>query len=210
MKAAEKITVLTKTQRNSIGSIEKEIERVNDITQQNAAVSEEIGASTQEQLATIEAVHGNIVRLMERLEESNDIISNFMKGFKVTDRIKEKIRSTQALVREMIQDGELLSAEKNKLEAYMKGQQKKLPYVELIVLLDSKGYVTAGTVEIPEKLRDCSAKPYYMEALKGREYVSEEYISTATGNYNISVSMPVLSAGTVGGIIMADININEN
>lgn len=210
MSAAEKITVLTKEQKNSIDSIEKELEKINDITQQNAAVSEEIGASTQEQLATIEAVHGNIVRLMERLEESNGIISNFMKGFKVTDRIKEKIGSTQTLVRDMIQNGKLLSGDRQGIEAYLKEQQKKLPYVELIVLLDSKGYVTAGTAEIPEKLRDCSAKPYYIEASKGQEYVSEEYISTATGNYNISVSMPVLTAGAVGGIIMADININEN
>ncbi|MGE5679151.1 MAG: methyl-accepting chemotaxis protein [Pseudomonadota bacterium] len=210
MRAAEKITVLTKAQKNSIDSIEKEIEKVNDVTQQNAAVSEEIGASTQEQLATIEAVHGNIVTLMERLEESNEIIGNFMKGFKVTDSIKSKIGSTQTLVRDIIRNGELLSSEKIRIEAYLREQQKKLPYVELIVLLDSKGYLAASTVEIPEKLRDCSAKPYYIEACKGHEYVSEEYISTATGNYNISVSMPFMTAGTVGGIIMADININEN
>ncbi|HQE67271.1 MAG TPA: methyl-accepting chemotaxis protein, partial [Bacillota bacterium] len=56
MKAAEKITLLTKEQMKNIGSIEKEIEKINDVTQQNAAVSEEIGASTEEQLATIEAV----------------------------------------------------------------------------------------------------------------------------------------------------------
>lgn len=85
MKAAEKITVLTREQLEHINSIEREIEKINDITQQNAAVSEEIGASTQEQLATIEAVHGNIVKLMDRLDESNGIISNFTKGFKVTE-----------------------------------------------------------------------------------------------------------------------------
>lgn len=210
MKAAEKITVLTKEQIRSISSIEKEIEKINDITQQNAAVSEEIGASTQEQLATIEAVNGNIMRLMERLEESNAIISNFMKGFKVTEEIKGKIIRTQALIKETIQKENLFSMDKDKIEDYLGEQQKKLEYVELIVLIDSKGYVEAATVEIPENIRDCSAKPYFIQAIQGQEFVSEEYISMASGNYNISVSMPVLSGGTINGIIMADININEN
>lgn len=210
MKAAEKITVLTKEQQHSINSIEKEIEKINDITQQNAAVSEEIGAATQEQLATIEAVNGNIVKLMERLEESNAIISNFMKGFKVTEEIKEKIKSTQELIRELIRKEDLLSMDRAAAGRYLAEQQKKLEYVELIVLINTGGYVEAATVEIPEKLRDCSAKPYFIRASQGEEFVSEEYISVASGNYNISVSIPVLSDGLVNGIIMADININEN
>lgn len=210
MKAAEKITVLTKEQINSINSIEKEIEKINDITQQNAAVSEEIGASTQEQLATIEAVHGHIVKLMERLEDSNVIIGNFMKGFKVTDVIRTKITRTQSLIKETIQNENLLSLDNNIIESYLKDQQRKLEFVELIVMIDSNGHVEAATIDIPESIRDCSSKPYYIQASQGKEFVSEEYISTASGNYNISVSMPIMSNGMVNGIIMADININEN
>jgi len=209
MKAAEKITVLTREQLEHINNIEKEIEKINDITQQNAAVSEEIGASTQEQLATIEAVHGNIVKLMERLDESNGIISNFTKGFKVTEEIREKIKKTQELLRDTARKEKLFVMDKAAAESYLAGQQKKLEYVELVVMINSSGYVEAATVDIPEKLRDCSAKPYYVKASQGEEYISEEYISVASGNYNISVSMPVLSGGTISGIIMADININE-
>ncbi len=210
MKAAEKITVLTKDQLGSISSIEREIEKINDITQQNAAVSEEIGASTQEQLAAIEAVHGNIAGLMDRLEESNGIISDFMKGFKVTDEIKGKIAGTQALLREIINKENLLSMDKASISGYLAEQQKSLEYVELMVLIGTNGFVEAATVDIPEKFRDCSGKPYFIHASRGGEFVSEEYISVATGNYNISVAVPVLSGGTVKGIIMADININEN
>jgi len=210
MQAAEKITVLTKEQLKSISSIEKEIEKVNDTTQQSAAVSEEISASTQEQLATIEAVHGNIVKLLDRLKESNAIVDNFMSGFKVTDVIKGKISKTQELINEMIQKKDLLSMDQKTVERYLKDQQEKLEYIELIVTMDSRGYVTASTVELAESFKDCSAKPYYLNASQGKAYVSEEYISLASSNYNISVAVPVMSDGVFKGIVMADININEN
>jgi methyl-accepting chemotaxis protein len=210
MNAAEKITVLTKEQMKSLGNIEKEIEKINDITQQSAAVAEEIGASTQEQLATIEAVHGHIVKLMERLEESNCIVGNFMQGFQLTDAIKDKISKAQAIIGEMVKNESLLTMDEKAAESYLKAQQGRSEHIELIALINEKGYLTAATVEVPENFRDCSAKPYFIKASQGENYVSEEYISVITHNYNISVSMPILLGGVFRGIITADININEN
>jgi methyl-accepting chemotaxis protein len=210
IKAAEKITDLTKGQMMSIGSIEKEIEKINDITQQNAAVSEEIGASTEEQLATIEAVHGHIMTLLERLEESNAIIENFMKGFVVTDVIKEKINKTQDLINEIIQKENIMASDEKAAERCIKEYKKKLEFIDLIAILDNKGYVIGATTEIPENVKDCSAKPYFTNAMQGQTYISKEYISCATGNYNITVAMPITSEGTIMGVLMADININEN
>ncbi len=210
MKAAEKITLLTREQIKSIGNIEREIEKINDITQQSAAVSEEIGASTQEQLATIEAVHGHIVQLLERLEESNSIIGNFMKGFVVTEAIKEKVSKTQAMIGEMIQKENLINMDKNNAERYLKEQQNKLGCIELLGIIDNKGYLKAATVEVPENFRDCSSKPYFIKASQGEAYVSEEYISVVSNNYNISVSLPIMADGVFKGVVTADININEN
>ncbi len=210
MQAAEKITTLTKTQLTSIGSIEKQIEMINDLTQQNAAVSEEIGASTQEQLATIETVHGSILQLKERLEESDAIVANFMKGFQLNDSIREKIRKTQELVREMTSGGDLLGSDKSSVEKYMKQQQSRFEYIEFMALINSSGYYEVTTQEVDESIKDCSAKPYFISAFQGEEYLSEEYISVVTNNYNITVSMPVRQNGTIKGVLMADININEN
>ncbi|KUO72398.1 MAG: hypothetical protein APF77_06120 [Clostridia bacterium BRH_c25] len=210
MKAAEKITLLTKEQIKSIDSIEREIEKVNDTTQQNAAVSEEIGASTQEQLATIESVHGHIMTLLKRLEESDAIVGNFMKGFEVTEVIKGKITKTQALINEMIKNEDVFSMDNKTAEKYLKEQQKKLECIELIAIVSDKGYLKTATVEVPEDFRDCSSKPYFTKAMQGEAFVSEEYISVVSNNYNISVSFPVLSNGVLKGVVMADININEN
>lgn len=210
MQAAEKITTLTKTQLTSIGSIEKQIGMINDLTQQNAAVSEEIGASTQEQMATIETVYGNILNLKERLEESDAIVANFMKGFQLNDSIKEKIKKTQELVKEIAGKGNLLDSDKNSTERYLKEQQSRFEYIEFMALINSSGFYEVTTVEVDDSLRDCSAKPYFMRAFQGEEYLSEEYISVVSNNYNITVSMPIQQGGIIKGVLMADININEN
>ena len=210
MQSAEKISMLTKAQITSIVNIENEIEKINDVTQQNAAVSEEIGASTQEQLATIEAVHGHIVQLLERLEESDLVVSNFMKGFELNDVIKEKIKKTQELISEMTHKENLFSIDKVSVEKYLKEQLNKLDYIELIVIIDRNGYITSATIELDDSILDCSAKSYFIEASQGRTYISKEYISVASSNYTISVSMPVFQNGEFKGVINADININEN
>lgn len=210
MQAAEKITVLTREQIKNIDSIEKEIEKINDITQQSAAVSEEIGASTQEQLATIEAVHGHIVKLLERLDESSSIIKNFMKGFKVTEAIKVKISNTQGIIDEIVKRGNVLALDNKAAEMYLKEKQKEFPDVELLGIIDEKGWLKAATVEVPENFRDCTAKPYFRKAVQGEAYISEEYISVASNNYNISVAAPIMQGNTFKGLVIADININEN
>lgn len=210
MKAAEKITVLTKEQIGSISSIEMEIEKINDVTQQNAAVAEEIGASTQEQLATIEAVHGHVVQLLDRLEEFNSVVGNFMKGFQVTGAIKEKISKTQALIKNMIENVNLIDMDKAAAAKYLKEQQQRHKDIELLGVTNSKGYLLAASIEIPENLRDCSMKPYFIKASQGEIFVSEPYISIASSNYNITVSVPIKHDGEFKGIVVADININEN
>ncbi len=210
MQAAEKITVLTKEQTKSIGSIEKEIEKINDITQQNAAISEEIGASTQEQLATVEAVHGNIVQLLERLRESDLVLADFMEGFELNDDIKKKIEMTKELVKETAKRTDLLCSDGSSALKFLKEQQSKAKFVEFMAYINPKGYNEASTVEVPENLKDCTAKPYFTKVSQGEIYVSEEYISIATKNYNITVSVPVQRNGAFGGVVMADININED
>jgi hypothetical protein len=51
---------------------------------------------------------------------------------------------------------------------------------------------------------------FFSHACQGEAYVSEEYISVATNNYNISVTVPFQINGAFGGLVIADININEN
>ena len=133
-----------------------------------------------------------------------------MKGFVLTDEVKEKVKETQTAVNELVKNEGILRMDKNAVEKLFREHQQKYNFIEFMGLIDSKGYLTFSTVEVPENHRDASAKPYFIKACQGEAYVSEEYISVATNNYNISVTVPFQRGGIFGGLIIADININEN
>ncbi len=209
VKAVERISKLTDSQLKEIELIMNSIGVINDATQQNAAVTEEITASTQEQLSIIEAMSSNVLELVDSVENSSKMIDKFMDGFKMTDSIKEKIAKTKEIMKQIINSDEVCSMEENKFTQYLKKALEKSAILELIAVIDTNGFIVGATVEIPKHLRNCSSRPYFMPALKGETYVSKEYISTVGGHYNITVSMPIIKDGKIIGVLLSDININE-
>lgn len=209
MKAVKSITKLTDSQLTEIDVIINSIAIINDATQQNAAVTEEITASTQEQLSIIESMNSNVLELVDSVENSSKMIEGFMRGFKITDSIKEKIAKTKDIMKQIISSDEVRSMDERIFTEYLKKTLKDSNILELIAVLDSNGFVVGATVEIPKHLKNCSSRPYFAPALKGETYVSKEYISTVGGHYNITVSMPIIKNGKTIGVLVSDIDINE-
>jgi methyl-accepting chemotaxis protein len=149
------------------------------------------------------------VQLLERLEESDLLISKFMDGFEMNDAIKDKIAKTQTIVNELVNKENLNKLDEESVLKLFQEYQAKNNFIEFMAIVNSKGYATISTIEIPENYRDASAKIYYQKACRGESYISPEYISTASGNYNISVTAPLYSGGTFSGLVIADINLNE-
>lgn len=208
--AIEVIVQLSQKQNENIDEIVKSIEEINDTTQHNSAISEEITASTQEQLSIIETMYNSIIYLNDAIEYSNDIIVSFIDGFKKTDEISHKINETEKLMESIISSKELANLEGDKLEKYLIDKQHSLEYVELIALINQEGYQTFTTQDVPEELRDVSGRPYFQEAMKGKTFITDEYISTFTSNFNITIAAPIIKNGKVEGVILGDININED
>lgn len=210
MEAAQAIVDLTERQKAKLDEIAHAIENINDATQQNAAVVEEITASTQEQLSIIETMYESIVNLSDAIEESRTIIRNFMKGFTITDDIKAKVESVKEMLINTSKIQGLLHMDEAKGNELLIEKQKVLNYVELIALVNDKGRIIFSNPVVPEGQRDCSAREFFQKAIKGEIFVSKEYISILTNHYNITVSVPVYEEGSVKGVIIADINLNEN
>ncbi len=210
MEAAEAIVKLTGKQKEKIDDITQAIEIINETTQQNAAVTEEITASTQEQLSIIETMYDSIVKLNNAIEHSNSIVENFIKGFKITDDINEKIEKTKKLLGEISRTEGLIGMDESNIAEVLKEKKKNLEFIELIVVTNKKGYVVGATEDIPEDIKDCSARPYYQKAISGEIFISKEYISTLTNHYNITISMPVYENDRIAGVVLADINLNQN
>ncbi|MFA7572814.1 MAG: methyl-accepting chemotaxis protein [Lutispora sp.] len=210
MDAVEAIVNLTEKQKTKINEITHAVEVINDATQQNAAVVEEITASTQEQLSIIETMYDSIVNLSGAIEYSNDIIGNFMKGFMITDEMKTKVETTRKMLMDTVKVQDLMRMSEDKAYEFFADKKKALDFVELIALVNKKGVIIGGSSEVPKEQRDCSARAFFQKAIVGETYVSKEYISVLTNHYNITISTPVYEGGNIIGVLLADINLNEN
>lgn len=209
IQSVEIIASLTKSQRESIKSIIESIEIINDVTQQNAAVTEEITASTQEQLSIIESMNSMVGDLSQSVGHSNEMIEKFMNGFEITEQIKVKIKNTKDLMDKISNSPEIVAMQGHRISSYLEQMIKQNDYVELIAVADITGYLIGASCELPKHFRNCSSRPYFAPALGGQIYTSKEYISIATGHYNITVSAPVRYNGQIIGVIVCDIDINE-
>lgn len=62
----------------------------------------------------------------------------------------------------------------------------------------------------PAGLVNAKMRPWFKEAINGKEYVSEPYISAVTKNYCITLSFPIVSEGKIIGVLGADMALKEN
>ncbi|SCY61036.1 methyl-accepting chemotaxis protein [Alkaliphilus peptidifermentans] len=210
IRAVESIVKLTKGQIEKIEDITHAIEIIDENTQQNAAVSEEISASTEEQLSIIETMYNSIIYLDNAVEYSNNIIEKFVEGFKITDKIKEKVEKAQKLVKEIASSKEILELKEEKLHEHLVNKQRSLEFIELVSFITKEGYQKITTEDVPEEHRDVSARPYFLKAISGETFISKEYISTFTNNYNITIAVPIFKGQVTIGVILADVNLNES
>ena len=208
MRAAETIVALAGEQKSAIESITKAIENINDATQQNAAVVEEITASTQEQLTIIETVYDSASSLSASIEDSNKVIADFMKGFRITDEIKAKVEAARAIVIEAAKSKDIMAMSRENTDDFLKEKIKSLDFLEFMAIADTDGELRGTSA--PVEVQNCSSREYFQRALTGETYTSAEYISLFSSNYNITIATPIHEKNTVAGIILADISLKEN
>ncbi|HDQ93196.1 MAG TPA: Cache sensor-containing methyl-accepting chemotaxis sensory transducer, partial [Synergistetes bacterium] len=201
MKAAEAIVKLAGEQKSAVESITRAIENINDATQQNAAVVEEITASTQEQLSIIETVYDSASSLSTSIEDSNEVIADFMKGFRITDEIKAKVEAARTIVIETAKTKGLMAMNRKDADDFLKAKLKLLDFLEFMAITDSDGKLRGTSA--PVEIQDCSSREYFQRAIAGETYTSEEYISLFSSNYNITIATPIHENHGAGGIILA-------
>nr|WP_315110308.1 hypothetical protein [Clostridium intestinale] len=87
---------------------------------------------------------------------------------------------------------------------------KKYPYFELIALMQKDGLRKAITLDYSEDevYVNFSHRPYFKEAISGKDFISEPYISVDTNSYCIAMSVPIKSeTNQILGILMADLKL---
>jgi len=201
---------LTQQQKGKAGEISSLMEDIVSSVQQSSAGAQQAAAGAQEQSAAMEQVFELIKNLDEIAKSLNSSFIEYRKGLELGDEERAKVEKVKSTVSRLIDTDPFKTGDIAGIESMLHQSAARDSNIELLAYIDSDGVLQAATLDNINTGDNVSHRDYFRETIKGKDYQTEPYISSATDEFCISVSMPVKNtAGGITGILLADVNISK-
>lgn len=170
----------------------------------------EIATASEEQYRITENTFDRLNNLNNMNKDIKKHIDSFIKNYKINDEKQKYINNGIATLKQIANNPILKTMEYSKATPLLLEQIETYPYFELIALMQKDGLRKAITLEYSEQevYVNFGHRPYFKEAIAGKDFISEPYISVDTNNYCIAMSVPIKNEnGEILGILMADLKL---
>lgn len=205
----EEVLKLTQQQKTKAGEISTLMEDIVASVQQSSAGAQQAAAGAQQQAAAMEQVLDLIKNLDAIAKELNDNFIEYRKGLELGEEKKAKVERVKSAVKQLAGTRPFEIEDITGIEDLLHQSAARDQNIELLAYIDREGVPQAATVDAIMG-DNVAHRDYFKETLKGNDYQSEPYISTATDDFCISVTVPVRNvSGDIMGILLADVNISK-
>ena len=177
---------------------------ITNSTQEAVGFTEEVSAASNQQIEEIAETSELISKMREGADHLDEKLNAFVFNITIGNHEKAQIEKGFQALKEMAKELDEKNVGLTDASEYLKNKIKDYSQFEYIALFNEKGLTVSESEESPADTADCSHRPYFKEAIKGNTYNTEPYISGATNNYCISISMPFRNKT---GVIMGDLSI---
>lgn len=185
-------------------------EQITETTRKSAALSEQVSAATQEQAASMTNSLTIVRGLRDMAARSEADIKSYINKITITDKMKADIKGAFSVLEEIAKDLNASGANIHTCSDKLKQYKEREKAAEYIGILDAKGEMVSAADPIDKSNNMYSHRPYFMEAIRGKAFQSEPYISNVTYQYCTAIAIPYKKAnGEIAGVIMADVNIES-
>ncbi|WP_353116549.1 methyl-accepting chemotaxis protein [Nitratidesulfovibrio sp.] len=184
--------------------------------EQQAATCEEINRIT----AQVDAISRQTADGMHRANDDITALTAQMSRLATLNRVFHVIGqgTVQTLMRGLAEAADIRSLQRERIEAHLRRVIAAAPYLELLYMTDGKGRqiianIAPAAQATPADAQACgkdwSSRPWFTEAMAiGDLYISESYVSQASGAPCITVSLPMEdAAGTPVALLAADVKL---
>lgn len=208
--SVNEIYALAKETTSMADNVDGLVKNMVSATQESLSFTEEISAAVDEQAISVQQIGELIVKTNETADDMDIKLKEFINqvtlGEKESKIIKEGFNKLKDISKLIISQ----SLDIDKAHELLKKQGTIYKEFEYIGLLDTKGIMRSASHPISEDNNDFSFRPYFKEAIQGKEYYSEPYISNVSFNYCIAIAAPFRGRnGEIKGAIMADVCIEN-
>ncbi|SHK10036.1 methyl-accepting chemotaxis protein [Tepidibacter formicigenes] len=190
-----------------VNQIIKDFTLIVDTTNQ---VSFRINEESMEHSSAIQSIASSVSELETMAQDTFGYMRKYLDSFKLTSQMNERIDESFKILKDIAQNKNILE------KSYGLDFRKKLkeivnskPYFEVICALNNEGYSTVSNIDEEDFVYNFKHRKYFKEGILGKEFKSEPYISTDTGNYCVAISVPIKDEkNNIVGVIMADVILN--
>lgn len=175
------------------------------ITEETSAASEEVAASCQEQKAVLEELLTMARFLKDSQNRLDAIITQY--GYERTLTAEEEDYANQ--LHQALENAamDINAIDKNLHQQVIdKLQQKHPEFLAIYTAVNGQLFY----VNVDTDPGDISYRPWYIEAMAGKNYISEPHMTYGTDELSISMSTPIRSKeGNIIGVLGADIEVKD-
>lgn len=208
LKSVKDINQIIYQQNVKILDIKSTVEKITKIADNTTSATKQVSASAEEQLTAMKNVFNSISNLAEMNRDLKNNLASFAQNYVITNETQNYIDDGLRTLKTLAEQKELKSMDYHTCTKIIKENITNHPYFELLALMDKDGLRKAITLDYTEEevYVNFAHRPYFKEAIQGKEYKSDPYISVDTNSYCIAISVPVSdTAGEIIGILMGDL-----
>ena len=224
-RAAEAVTRATGLSNRSGEMLREILDLANGTSDQMRAIAT---ASTQQSAASEDAARNMETLARFSADTARDMTGAMDSIRKLDGQIQELVKlsgvfriisegKALAAVEQIAHGKEVSSLERVRAEKAMRAAMERNSYLELLYLTDGKGIQITENIAPKDfhaayaesaRGKDWSRRPWFAGAATSKDtFLSSIYVSEASGEYCLTVSVPIMQGETVIGVLGADIKL---
>lgn len=206
LEAVNNIKRLAEDQLTSSNEVFELIDVISTSNEDINASMQQTTAISQEQVSGLQQISNALEELYGLSVELNGVVEEYRSKLIIDDKTKKEIENALDMLKKFIRDGNYDSLD-SITEEDLKKLEKSNDRFELIALINDKGIANKFSRDIGTKEVDVRHRPYFIESIKGKDYITKPYISSASNEYCVTVTTPIMSNGRIIGMLLVDFTL---
>lgn len=211
-KAIDRIYLLAENEANLVNEANKTIEDIAGTTKKAVSFTQEAVAATEEQSASLSVMFDSIKQLSQMAEEVQQIIEGFVKKIAINNDMKNRLDKGKKVIEEIAINQKVSEMKEHEFGALMEGYYKNHQYFDVLGIIDKAGDTKTilSKGQKVTKQQNFSYRPFFKQAIKGKTFISEPYISVYTNTYCVTIAAPIKnSQESIIGLTLGNISLEE-
>ncbi len=204
--SVQRILQLAEKQVASVREIDALMEDIVASAQQASAGTQQSAAAAEQQSASMEQVFQSVRNLNEIAGELDEAFNEYRRGLALGEKEENRARRATSVMAAMVEREEFKKDRPDDILKLFKESISQSTGLEFLAYVDNTGELVIGSQDIENT--NARHRPFFIEAMKGKTYRSQPYVSSVTQEFCITISMPVRdSRNNIKGILVGDLNL---